>query len=75
MEDSFEESAAVGVGGGELRVELVAEGHEFIDLGDDAVLFGEGRESKNKLVNILSGNSRYQASCAFLQRHRKPMCC
>ena len=28
----------------ELLLQLVAEGHQFIDLGDDAVLFGEGWE-------------------------------
>jgi hypothetical protein len=38
VEDGFEEAAAVGVGGGELRFELVAEGHQFIDFGDDALL-------------------------------------
>jgi hypothetical protein len=26
---------------GDAGFELVAQGHEFIDLGDDAVLFGE----------------------------------
>lgn len=40
MQDGFEEATAVGPGGGELRFELVAEGHQFIHLGDDAVLFG-----------------------------------
>ena len=41
MEDSFEEAAAFGLGGGELRFQPVAEGHQFIDFGDDAVLFGK----------------------------------
>src|SRR6476469_9888270 len=36
-----EKAAAVGVGGGELRGELVTEGHELINFGDDAVLFGD----------------------------------
>ncbi len=40
VEHGFEEAAAVGVGGGEFHVELVAKGQEFIDLGDDALLFG-----------------------------------
>ena len=42
MEDSFEEAAAFGLGGGELRFQPVAEGHQFIDFGDDTMLFGEG---------------------------------
>ncbi len=36
--------AAFGLGGGELSFELVAEGHEFVHFGDDALLFGEGWE-------------------------------
>ena len=28
-----------------LRFQPVAEGHQFIDFGDDAVLFGEGRNA------------------------------
>lgn len=41
MEDAFEEVAGFGLGGGELGFQLVAEGHQFIHFGDDAVLFGE----------------------------------
>ncbi len=33
-----------GLGGGELGFWLVAEGHEFIDFGDDAVLFGDEKQ-------------------------------
>ena len=33
-----------GAGLGEAGLEAVNEGQQFIDLGDDAVLFGEGRE-------------------------------
>jgi len=36
-----------GVGfGGELGFQLIAEGHEFIHFGDDAVLFGESGKGK-----------------------------
>ena len=44
MEDGFEEAAGFGLGGGELGFEAVAEGHQLVDLGDDAVLLGEGWE-------------------------------
>ena len=44
MKDGFEETAAFGLGGGELCFQPVAEGHQFIDFGDDAVLFFEGWE-------------------------------
>ena len=30
------------LGGGEADFELVAEGHQLVHLGNDAVLFGEG---------------------------------
>jgi len=32
----------ISLGSGQLRFELFAQRHQFIDLGDDAVLFGEG---------------------------------
>ena len=42
MQHGFEQAAAVGSGGGELGLQLVADGHQLIDLGDDTALFGEG---------------------------------
>ncbi len=48
VQDGFEEAAAFGLGGGELRFQPVAEGHQFIDFGDDAVLFGEGWERNHQ---------------------------
>ena len=44
VEECFEEAGAGGVGGGEGRLQPVAEGHEGVDLGHNAVLFGEGWE-------------------------------
>ena len=41
VEDGFEEASGFGLGGGELGFEAVAEGHQLVDLGDDAVLFGD----------------------------------
>jgi hypothetical protein len=35
---------------GEVGLEAVAEGHQFVDFGDDAVLFGEGRRSECSLA-------------------------
>ena len=44
------QASAVGFGGGELGLELVAQRHQFVHPGDDAALFVEGwereRESK-----------------------------
>lgn len=40
MEDGFEQAGAGLFARGDAGFELVAQGHEFIDLGDDAVLFG-----------------------------------
>jgi hypothetical protein len=42
VEDGFEDAAGFGLGGGELGFEPVAEGQQLVDLGEDAVLFGEG---------------------------------
>ena len=52
MKDGFEESAAFGLGGGELRFKPVAQGHEFIDFGDDAILFGERWDRNRELPSI-----------------------
>ena len=49
MKDGFEEAAAFGLGGGELRFQPVAQGHQFFDLGDDAMLFFDRRERENEL--------------------------
>ena len=41
MEDGFEESAGLGLGGGKLGFQAAAEGHQLVDFGDDVVLPGE----------------------------------
>ena len=38
----LQQPPALLIGLAELLLQLVAEGHQFIHLGDDAVLFGEG---------------------------------
>lgn len=43
MEDGLQEPAAFGLGGGEVRLQTVAQPHQLVHLGDDAALFGEGR--------------------------------
>ena len=58
VEDDFKQAAACVVAGSEALFQPVAERHQFIDLGDDAVLFGEGWESKsqieqNRLIKVL----------------------
>ena len=54
MEKGVEEAASFGLGGSELGFQLVAEGHEFFDFGDDAVLFGEGRQRGNMMFRSSS---------------------
>jgi hypothetical protein len=41
LEQGFEEAARLGLGGGELGFQAVAEGHQLDHFGDDTVLFGE----------------------------------
>ena len=43
MEDGFQQAVGFGLGDRELLFQPVAEGHQFVHLGDDAVLFGQGR--------------------------------
>ena len=42
VQDGFEEAAAFGLGDAELGFQPVAQGHQFFDFGDDAVVFNEG---------------------------------
>ena len=44
MQGGFQEGAASVCSGGELGFEFVAEFHQFVYFGDDAVLFGEGKK-------------------------------
>jgi hypothetical protein len=39
----------LGLGAGELGFQAVAEGHQSIDFGDDAALFGEGEKGTGRL--------------------------
>lgn len=39
LQDRFEEMAAFGLAGSELRFESVAKGQQFVHFGDDALLF------------------------------------
>ena len=48
-----EQAAAVGLGGDELGLQLVAQGHQLINLGDDAVLFGERGKGDWKFIDGL----------------------
>lgn len=38
VEDRFEQAAAFGLGGGEMRSHLVTKRHQFINLDDNALL-------------------------------------
>ena len=44
VKNGFEEAAAFGLGGGELRFQPVAQSHQFFDFGNDALLFGKRRD-------------------------------
>lgn len=52
MQERFEEAPAFGLGSGYLRFQSVAQGHQLFHLGNDAALFGEGREGKLKIINL-----------------------
>jgi hypothetical protein len=51
MKQSVEQAAAGHVTGGETRLQSIAQRHQFIDLGDDAVLLGEGWEGDRCLLD------------------------
>lgn len=49
MQHRLNKAAGLGLGRGEAGFQLVAQGHQLIDLGDDAMWVGESRET-NKQV-------------------------
>ena len=51
MQHGLQQAAAVGLSGSELDFELVAQGHQFVHPGDDAVLFGERGEGNRKTLS------------------------
>ena len=58
VQDGFEQPSAVGPGGRELRFQSVAQRHQFVHFGDDAVLFGKGREGKYYLRQCYTSEMR-----------------
>ncbi len=62
VQESFEEAGSGGGGGGEAGFQLIAERHQGIDLGHDAVLFGEGREWEGVVAKEPERNKRLQSS-------------
>ena len=42
VEEGLKEAGTSDIGSGETRLQPVAEGHELVDLGNDAMLLGEG---------------------------------
>src|SRR5439155_24304288 len=61
-ENGLEEAAAFGSRDLDLRFESVADGHELVDLGDDAILLSDWREAnrqieQDRLIQILHGRA------------------
>ena len=52
MEDGFEETAAFDLDIGQLGLQPVAERHQLFDLGDDAMLFGEGWDGDQRTAHV-----------------------
>ncbi len=76
MEQGFEEAAAFDLGDGELRFQPVAQGHQFVNFGDDAILFGEGWEEHQKVAKRSEWNrwlcsSSSTSRCLFIHQRRR----
>lgn len=57
----LQQPPALLIGLAELLLQLVAEGHQFIHLGDDAVLFGEGWNQNRSRFNLLPDQQQSSA--------------
>jgi len=51
------------------RLEGVAEGHQFIDFGNDAVLFGYRGESQNMSTKLSYRNEWLDPTCRLFLHH------
>ena len=76
MKDGFEEAAVFGLGGGELRFQPVTQGHQFIHFGNDAVLFGKGREEHEEVAKRSKWNCWLSSSsgaprCLLVNQRRR----
>jgi hypothetical protein len=62
-EQCVKQTSAGRVSGGQTGLQPIAQCHQLIDLGNDALLFGEGREGKSDFFQIRSANSPVADSC------------
>jgi hypothetical protein len=71
VKDRFEQAAAFGLSGSELRFQPVAQGHQLVHLGDDAVLLSEWWERHYCMVDLLRAQIGYGGSKrdAQISRH------
>ena len=68
MQNGFEEAAAFGLGGGELRFQPVAQGHQFVYFCDDSVLFGEGWKGDSQRTNVVEIQPRLPRTISTLNQ-------
>jgi len=54
VEGRMDQAGATFVGGGLAGFQFVAEGQEFLDFGDDAALFGEGRDRDEQPICLVT---------------------
>ena len=76
LDEGVGEVALGGLGGAEAGLELVAEGHQLVDFGDDAVLFGEWRKWNGdgpdlSNTQVVKTASSYRQSLHFVDSRRR----
>jgi hypothetical protein len=71
LDDGVGEVDLRGSGGLYARLEGIAQGHEFVDLGDDAVLFNCGRQCHGKRSHISHTYVFRTDSFMKIQKHIK----
>jgi hypothetical protein len=68
MEKCFEQATVFGFGSSELRFQPIAQRHQFIHLGHDAVLFSKGGMATGKRFNFAALISLAVCPVAVLSR-------
>lgn len=66
MQDRFKQPAAFGLGGGKLRLQMVAERDELVYFSDNAALLRDGGNGNDEVSKRLEGHCRLRGSSLAL---------
>ena len=67
MQQRIEQLSTAALRRPEVLFQAVAQCHQYVDLGDDSVLFGEGREGDRNLIQAVFGQPATSGPCLLVK--------